>query len=83
MSMILFRIHKHRLLLLLVRWLPSALGAGYKVFENGDEDKVPPMLLKYFHRRLHSKRPMGVYRRDVSQSDVRVTISHISVSHSR
>jgi len=47
------------------------------VFENGGrEDKVPPALLKYFHRRLHSKRPMDVYGRDVSQSDV--AIPHIS-----
>lgn len=66
--------------LLLVRRLLSAPGVEYGVFENGVEDKAPSVLLKYFHRRLHSKRPMDVYRPDVSQSGVRVAISHISVS---
>jgi len=52
----------------------------YRVFENEVEDKVLSALLKYFHRRLHSKRPMDVYERDVSQSGMREAISHISVS---
>lgn len=86
MSSSFFRIHKRSERFLQQpsssssRPLLSASGVEYGVFENGVEDKAPSVLLKYFHRRLHSKRPMDVYRPDVSQSGVRVAISHISVS---
>jgi len=83
MSLILFRIHKHpeRITFFLLSSASlSALTMEYRVFENEVEDKVPSALLKYFHRRLHSKRPIDVYEHDVSQSGVREAISHISVS---